>query len=160
MPKDDFYELEESISPDPDALDREWVKQPRLRMHYGRMLADAKMDLAKSKDALEVVEAELDQSMRMSPKKFGLEKITEGAIKAAILTQSEYQEASQELISNQHAVDIMTAAVAAVDHKKAALEDLVRLRLADYYSECRAPEGAREEMEEMTKASVRQRGSR
>jgi hypothetical protein len=153
-------EMELDVTPDPDQLDRNWIDQPRLRLHYGRELADARRDLAQAKADLEVTEAELDLAIRADPKEYGLEKVTETAVKATVLMQPVFKGSQKKLLRCQHSVDVMQAAVSAIDHKKSALEELVRLRLADYYSECRAPEGAKEPMEEMTKAAVRRRGNR
>lgn len=156
----DLNQLELEITPDPDQLDREWVDQPKLRMSYGVQLANAKRELAQAKADLEVTESELAQAIRLDPQRYGLDKITEAAVKNVLMLQPAYQACQKRLIRTQHAVDVMFAVISAIEHKKSALEDLVRLRLADYYSECRAPEGAQEQMDRLTKEAIRRRGNR
>jgi multidrug resistance efflux pump len=155
----EYDEIELDINPDPDQLDRNWVDQPRLRYRYGKELADAKLELSHAKANLDVTEAELDQAIRTDKEAYGLDKITETAVKATILLQPVFKSAQKKLMDCQHAVDVMYAAVSAIEHKKAALQELVRLRLSEYYSECEAPDEAREEMEDLKKHIIR-RGRR
>jgi hypothetical protein len=155
-PRIERIELE--IHPDPNELDKEWCNQPRLRFRYGQELADARRGLATAKAELEVSEAELDLAVRSDPGKYGLEKVTEAAVKSTVPTLKQYQKAKRAVIDAQYAVDVLDAAVSSIDHRKKALEDLVQLFMMDYYSKPKAPEGARERMEEVGKANVRRRG--
>lgn len=156
----DKSEIEIDIHPDADRLDEEWVRQPRLRFRLGAELADARRELLQGKADLEVMEAELEMAIRNSPETYGLAKVTEAAIKATVLLQPVWQKAKRAVIERQHEVDVLDAAVSACDQKKSALERLVQLRLAEYYGEPRAPEGARERMEEVGKQAVRSKGRR
>ncbi|MCK9570191.1 hypothetical protein M0R72_14700 [Candidatus Pacearchaeota archaeon] len=154
----DRKEIESELHPDPNELDREWVNQPRLRFRYGARLAEARKLLSEAKADMELTTAELELTIRSDPSKFGLDKVTEAAIKATVLQQDEYTNAKKVTIQAQHDVDVLDAAVSAVDHRKKALEDLVALFLAGYFAKPRAPEGAKEKMEEVEKQYVRRRG--
>lgn len=157
------------IHPDPNRLDECWVGQVRLRLAYGleraearKALAQAKTDLAVAKSELDVTKAELEVTARKSPEKFGIEKVTEGSVSAAVMNSSEYQEARDRMFDLQrridgfqHEVDVLDAALDAIDDRKHSLQDLVRLYLADYYGTPKAPEGAKERMDDVEKRSLR-----
>lgn len=145
---------------DEHALDREWVQQPSLYYHYAAELADAQRDYAAAKAAVDVVRADLDSEMRRSPEAYGLAKVTEAALAAALPSQPEVKAAIAEMAEARHRVDILQAAVAALEHRKRALEKLVALRLADYFSSPTAPEAAREDVREMEQRARRPRPKR
>ena len=154
----DRREIEAELHPDPNELDREWVNQPRLRFRYGVRLADARKALSEAKADVELTSVELELTIRSKPAKFGLDKVTEAAIKATVLQQEEYTTAKNAVIGAQHEVDVLDAAVSAIDHRKKALEDLVALFLAGYFAKPNAPEGAKDKMEDIEKHAVRRRG--
>lgn len=137
----DFFEL------DPNRLHEEWVAQPKLYHKYADRLADARNKYEQDKANLELIEAELSLEIRKDPLLFGLEKATEDAIKKAVLVQKKYREALVWTMKRKHVVDTMSAIVQALDHRKKALEKLVDLRLADYFSEPKESKRAKEESE-------------
>lgn len=140
------------FTPDRDNLDDEWVRQPELYHSYAVQLADARKVQDERKNKLEVIQAELDSEIRQNPEEFGLEsRVTEGSIKATIIQHSRYTKALQRLLDAKHSVDILQAAVVALDHKKKALENLVYLHGQDYFSSPKARGEDREKMEEVTR---------
>jgi len=162
-------EMRLDIHPDPNRLDECWVGQVRLRLAYGleraearKALAQAKTDLAVGKSDLEVTKAELEVTARKTPEKFGIEKVTEGSIAAAVANSEEFQEARDRMFDVQrriddcqHEVDVLDAALDAIDDRKHSLQDLVKLYLADYYGSPKAPEGAKDRMDDVEKRAVR-----
>lgn len=147
--------LEQNIDPDPDDLKGEWVKQPRMRLQYGDMLADAKRDLSLAKRKLEVVEAELSLAIREHPEDYNLAKVTEASIQVKIKLSKSFQYHSGLLIDAQHDLDVIVAAVSAIDHRKTALGDLVALWLGDYYATPRAPKADPEKVTELERSTLR-----
>ncbi len=148
------------IEVDENALDTEWVRHPRLYHQYCVKLADAKWRQDQAKAELELVEAELDKMIRKNPGDFGLEKVTEKSIEKCIPTEEEYLEKYQELINAKHTTQVLQAAVNALETKKSALENLVKLRLADYYSEPRADAEDREAVDHLEKEAIRRKKKR
>lgn len=126
--KDDFLEI------DQHALDKEWLSQPKKVFKYAQDLAHARKTLDEAKTELDLAEAELDKTIRNDPGEFGIEKLTEKTVQAAIKEQKEYQAAQKELLEAKHAVDILAAAVNALEHRKRALESLVTLHGQQYFS--------------------------
>jgi len=141
-------------------LDKEWIRQPSLYHQYAVELADARRDWEEAKRARDVARAEADMAIRRNPESFGLVKITEKAIEATIPTVAAVRVAEDNVIECRHAVDILSAASDALEHRKRALEGLVSLFLADYFSSPRPPKGAEEKMSQAEKKSARKKGVR
>jgi hypothetical protein len=150
----DFFAIDEH------RLDKEWVNQPTLFFTWARKLADARQQLEEAKASLDVVYAELDNAIRERPGKYGLEKITESAIKQLIPSQAPYAEALAAVNTTKHRVDVLQAAVTALEHRKRALENLVDLHGQNYFAEPTAPAHSRERVQETTKQQIRKRGQR
>ncbi|RJQ26123.1 hypothetical protein C4577_04275 [Candidatus Parcubacteria bacterium] len=136
-------------------LDDELVIQADLYDEYAKKLGEARADLEDAKNEVKVREddydiecAKVDLQVRKNPKNFGLDKLTEPAIKCIILLDSNVTTARKALYdARREVVDCLRlhgaldAMVGALDYKKRSLEDLVKLRLANYYSEPRLPKG-------------------
>jgi hypothetical protein len=148
MSSSDFFQI------DPNALDREWVQQPALYHKYAVRLANARRDAEQAETLIDVVYAELDAAIRANPEKYGVAKITEPSVKAAILGHRKYKAATAAHIEAKHAAGILQAAVSTMDHRKRAFENLVDLRLADYFSEPRTTSG-REQYDRAKKRQAR-----
>jgi hypothetical protein len=119
---------------DKHRLDEEWEKQPRMVEEVVKKLADARRDHDEKKAELEVVVAELDFAIRSNPGKYGLEKITESAIKTIIPSRKKYKEAHNAVLDAKHLVDVLSGAMTVLEHRKRALENEVTLHLANYFS--------------------------
>lgn len=148
---------------DENALDEEWVNHPTKFHKYALRLANAKTMLAESKASLDVVEAEISLRVRKNPLKYGMDgKITEAVINATVLLNPKYQEALTEVTNAKHKVDILQAAVDALEHKKRALENLVTLHGQSYFASPRvskeAGEAMKSEMDTAVKRKVRSKG--
>jgi uncharacterized protein YpiB (UPF0302 family) len=143
------------ISIDQNALDKEWLRQPELMYDYSVQLADARsaMDLAKNK--AEVVYAQLDADIRANPTQYGINKISETAIKNAIASEKAYRISQRKVLETRHELDILQAAVTALDHKKQALQNLVTLHGQSYFSSPSAGATGKAALEDITKQSVR-----
>lgn len=124
--------FEKDLQIDADNLDVEFLRQPSLYMQYAEESANAKDRLSRAKETLEVVRAETDKAIRDKPEAFGIAKITEGAVSAAILLAKTYKEANENYLSAKHAADLFQAAVIAMDQRKTSLEQLARLTIAGY----------------------------
>ena len=154
-PNKDFFSL------DKYKLDEEWEEQPRLYFQHALMLADAryKWELAKSNRA--VVAAEIDVDIRRDPSKYGMKTASpKEAVENIVLLQKQYREADSNVIKAKHEVDIIQAAVEALEHRKKALEKEVDLFLSNYWSEPRGSKSARQYGEDLEKKDVRSRGKK
>jgi hypothetical protein len=134
LPDPDDFEI---LSIDQNLLDREWLNQPRFFFRYAKMLADARMAFEQAKANLKVVAAEADQKVRIRAAKLE-EKVTEAIVFATVQRREDYRDAEQAVFTAKHNMDVLDAAVTALEHRKSALENLVRLHGQNYFSTPRA----------------------
>lgn len=127
--------MSEFFDIDLNRLEWEWARQPGLYHDAAMKAADKRRDQSRAEAELELTEAEVDREVRQNPAVFGLEKLTEPAIKLAIVASKRYKRAQQDAIEAKHDLDVAEVAVKTLDHKKYALQDEVRLRLSNYFSE-------------------------
>jgi len=133
-------EYEQDLAIDPYCLDEEWLRQPGLYMKYSSMAADAQKRRDQLKERLEVIKAELDKKIRLTPSNYvTAEKVTETSIAFAILLQPEYKEAANDLTESNYELNMLQSAVRALDHKRSALENEVKLWLGSYFSGPKEP---------------------
>ena len=164
MPEHDL-DYAADVTIDTDALDVEWLRQPQLMLKYCRHAASMANLVDITKERLDVVRAQLDKDIRSDPGKYGIEKLTEGAIQNALIlvgqidsateegeelqsTLRPYQEASSAYIQAKYESDMAKAAVRAIDQKKDALENLVRLHGQQYFAGPSVPRDLSKEWEE------------
>ena len=130
---------ERDVSIDETALDVEWLQQSHLMYKYAKYQADTKKAVDEAKEMLDFIRAKLEMDIRANPENYGLSKVTESAIASSILLQPEYQEASKKYIEAKYENDVAAAAVRAIDQKKTALENLVKLLSVSYFAGPSAP---------------------
>jgi len=92
-----------------------------------------------AKERLDFVRAKLDAEIRNDPEKFGITKLTESAIQATIILQPEYQEAARAYNDAKYEYEVSQAAVRAIDQRKTALENLVKLLSVSYFAGPKTP---------------------
>lgn len=132
-------DLKNIIEIDHNALDLEWIEQPKNFLLISTELADEKKLLEKLKLRADVTESEVAKNVRDNPDKYGLSKVTEAGIKSAVAGSDEMKKALQRIIDKKHDVDILQSAVTAMDHRKRALENLVTLHGQQYFSSPKEP---------------------
>lgn len=152
MPKTeepDFFRI------DRDRLDWEWMRQPELYYQHAEKLAAARMAAEQAKTETDLVYAEMDAKIRDRPEKYGILKVTEAAVRAAILVADKYQAAVKAHLEAKYNVDILQAAVTTLDHRKRALENLVDLQGRNYFATPIAKSHSAATAEAMTDAQKR-----
>jgi len=142
---------ERDILIDETSLDIEWLEQSALFMKYAKHSAEALRDFDDVKQNLDVLKGELDKSIRENPSNFGIEKVTEGAIQSAILTDKGYQAMYEELLNAKYENDMARNAVVAFNMRKDALENLVKLHGQSYFSGPKVPHNLTELKQEREK---------
>ena len=140
-------DFKENITIDKYSLDLEFEKHPMLYHEYAMDMVGTEDERDQAKDKMELLRAQLDLEIRNNPKKFGLEKITEGAIQATILQNPNYIEAQTLYNTAVLNLRILKVAVESLNQKKVALENLVKLYLGEYYSK-EAPREIKENLSE------------
>ena len=126
-------DYEKDLQIDQDSLDQEWVYQPQLFFRYAREQVEAKARADAAKERVDVVKAELDGEVRAALQAAG-GKMTEAMVSAEIIQHHKYRTAMTEYMETAEEAGLLTAAVRAMDQRKSALENLVRLHGQEYFS--------------------------
>jgi hypothetical protein len=134
MNKTEVKEFESLLDIDKTRLDDEAEKQPYKVWRYGKLSAKALRDVDEAIADLKLAEADVDAAIRQKPSKFGIEKITEPAVKRAILRSREYKEALKLLNNAHYRVRVLDAANKALDHRRTSLSMLDGQDARNYYS--------------------------
>jgi hypothetical protein len=162
----EYFEL------DKNKLDEEWVEQPKWYSTVAHQLAGAReqQELAKAtiKDrevAAESIRGMLDLEVRANPGLYGLEKVREESVKNCVAMDPKYlkavqdiRDAEMELIKINRVVGDLGADIGTLDNRKKALEKLVDLFLANYFSEPRVSGAAGEKMRDKEVAAGFKKG--
>lgn len=157
-PTEDF-----DVTIDINKLEKEWLNQPKLFFYWAERLAEARFEEDAAKQKLELVEAQLDASIRENSEEYDLIKVTDKAVEACLTRQATYQNALTGLNKAKRTTNILQAAVTALDQRKRALESLVALHGQNYFSTPRtrgeaAEAGAREIKERSVPGTRQKRG--
>jgi hypothetical protein len=136
-------------------LDQEWEEQATLYFDLAVNLADARAAVDRAKAELDLVEAEADKDVRLHPEKYGVEKITEASVKAAVLASKQRRAAYEDWVVAKHDAAVADAAVSACDHRKRALEKEVDLFLANYFARPRTDRDSAEALDDRRKRKAR-----
>jgi len=132
-------DYQKDIIIDPDSLDLEWLDQASLFMKYARGAAIARADLDQAKENLDLVRSTLDKEIRANPDKFEIDKITETVVTNTIIGILEFQKANEKVLQAKFEVDIAQSAVNAMNQRKDALENLVKLHGMSYFAGPKVP---------------------
>lgn len=139
------YESDAHI--DESALDVEWLEQPSLMMKYAEYAADCREEMERARDKVELVKARLDRDIRADPDKYDINKPTESVVQSTIIVQQEYQDAQDEYLSAKKEHDLARYACTAIEQRKSALENLVKLHGQSYFAGPSAPRDISQERE-------------
>lgn len=125
----------EEVKIDKYDLDNEWLGQAAKFIYWGEQESNAEYEKDRIKEKVDLTRAELSTQIREDPKKFGLEKVTEGAINEIILQNKKFQEVNGDYIEAVKTAKILTIAKKGFEQRKTALEELVKLYLNGYWSD-------------------------
>ena len=112
----------EILSVDLSDLTGQMVRHPSDLGAYGRRLAAAKREAAKAKLRLDVIEAELDLSLRL--RQSSTSKLTEQAVKMKIRSNKKYITAKEQLAEADYTVDVLDGMAKALHAKTGMLLSL------------------------------------
>ena len=145
---------EHDMTIDVDALDVEWAGQARLMMQYAKHAAKTRLEVERKKEELDIVRAGLDMKIRVDPEKYGIVKLTESVVSSTIITQKEYMVANEEYQLLQYESNMAQGAVRALEGKKTALENLVKLHGQQYFAGPSVPRDLSKEWEQHERQKV------
>lgn len=126
--------LKQDIRIDESALDIEALRQSELMKTYTEEEADAKNELDRAEEAVDILHVKLDKEIRQDPDKFDVEKITETVVLNTIKNNEEYQEARKAVLDARHDLNNAKSAVRSIEVKKSMIETLVKLHGQSYFA--------------------------
>jgi len=129
-------DYEKDVSIDAEALDVEWINQPRIYMKWAKLSSIAEDKMKKAKESLDFIDSTIDKEFR---EKNSGNKFTEAVVKAYIETHTLHKEATEKFHNSIYQYNICNNAVRALDHKKTSLENLVRLWGGAYFAGPKEP---------------------
>jgi hypothetical protein len=123
---------------------------------YTTNAAEAHRDMDLAKAQVDYVKARLDKEVREDPRAFGLgDRITEGAISSVITINDEYDAINRDYIEKKYQYEVATGVVKSFEHRKSALENLVRLHGQSYFAGPSVPHNLSEERQKRINRSIR-----
>jgi hypothetical protein len=122
---------------DKNKLDYHWCVQAKKLRRYARMHALAEYDLNVEESRYDVVKAEVSKDIRDRPQRYGIRRVTEGAIDIALTLDKRVQKARRKVNKAKLRLAHAKAGVRTMEHVKTALENLVVLQGRDYWAEPR-----------------------
>ena len=144
---------------DRSSLDDEWAGQPNLFYDHAEELAHAKKDYEQKKAHVDVIRAKTALDIRRDPKPYKIPRLTDKIVEQLVTTDPKVKRAVNVMNEARHRMDILQAAVTALEHRKRALEGLVSLHGQSYFSSPKV-KGDRELNETLEKRAVRRRSLR
>jgi len=127
-------------------LDINWRDHSANYMKWSEKWVDAVACKDRTKEAVEVLKAELDAKYR---KELHTDKKpTEVAILSAIANDEDYKLSVQTLLDATEAVNLLASAKSAFEHRKYALQGLTQLWLGGYFSDPNIPTKVKEQFKQ------------
>lgn len=148
MAEDRELNFKEDMNIDPDALDIDWLEQADLVLDYslaqneaGEEKEAAKLRMEKIEEKLKETKAEISLEIRRNPEDHKLPRVTDASVTAAVeihpkvkAAKEKYYKAAEEFNQAKNTFNNLYSAVKAFDHRKSALEHLVRMLGMQYFA--------------------------
>ncbi len=154
----DPEQLQKDIAINPADLDNAMLTHSSLAVHYGMQAVHARTQAERMKNAVEILEARLDNEYRESMKAEGA-KVTEAAIKSAVLNDKRYSAAQGKLIDAQTVQRLAEVAANAFSGRKDLILEVARDRRKEREGELRvmAQDAARETASKAVREMMQQK---
>ena len=144
-------DFEKDVEVDSDELDVEWKRHPQVSLKYGKYVVGLRNKYERLKLRRDDIKADLTIRIQNDPKSLiGKEKPTIKDIDAFIVNSDEHKEVENEILDCHEELGYAEVARRALEDKKSALENLVKLHGQDYFSVPRAVGISSEKVEEMS----------
>jgi len=128
------FNYEEDLKIDPNYLDAEFLNHSLLFMKYAQESARSNKAAKAAEEHVKTVRSQIIKRCKESG-----DKHTETTLEAAYRLDPEYIEAKQEWIEATFYADLCNNAVFAMQSRKSALENLIRLHGQEYFSTPQEP---------------------
>jgi len=143
-------DFEKDIEIDCDALDIEWLEQPRLALKYCQYVAKLRGKVNRLQENKKTKRSELILQVNQSPKELlNKEKPNAGDIEAHYRNHPEYRRIIEQLLLAEEELEYAEGAKNEICFtRKAALENLVQLHGQMYFAGPKVPRNLKKEVDE------------
>ena len=124
-----------------ETLDGDWQQLPQEIMAWSSAYADAVKESQEAENQRVLIRSKVERKVRLNPKDYGFEKMTEDSIKSTVNVQQEVVDIEQVCVDAKHAVNTIKAIVEALDVKRSSLKYLTELTLVGYTGSAALPAG-------------------
>lgn len=100
--------------------------------------AELKAQMHQARAQYDLMKAEVDADIRLDPEKFGLPKVTEAALQAAVIADKRVRTAHKDVLRTQRDSDMVQVLVTAFEHRRSMLNNEVQLYIANYWEQAQA----------------------
>ena len=152
--KSDEMDFQKDISINKYKLDEECLSHSSIYARYGTMQAEAKTAVSRAKDNLELTESERNLAIRNELSNKGV-KVTESMINSLLISDEAVIKAKNELREAEDIYNKLSVAVQAFEHRRAELDNLVKLYNSGYYSVPASSGSVKKNINEQTSNAVR-----
>ena len=128
-------DLKEQLAIRLDTLHIDAQDQPHLAEQAGELAAEAKASAKRAKLEADEAKADVERDVRKNPAAHGVDKVTEGAVGAAVTADAKVQAAERAAIAAQEAADKAEAVANAYEHRRSMLKIEAELYLANYFGD-------------------------
>ena len=147
-------DFQKDVSINKYKLDEECLSHASLYALYASAQADAKNEVTRAKDNLELVEAEQNLAIRQEYQESG-QKVTEATINSRLINDTKVIRAKRKLRDAEEVFAKLSVSVQAFEHRRSELDNLVKLYCAGYYSVPNSNSEIKKNMNEETSNDIR-----
>jgi len=115
-------------------LEVETAEQAALYEAAARVYAQARKTLSQASERKDRIEATVELAVRKAPGNYGLDKVTETSVKAAVTVAPEVVGIRDAVIMAQEMVDITRGVQGALEQRRSMVSDAVSLYTHNYYA--------------------------
>ena len=151
-------ELKEGLAVHTDTLHLDAQEQPRMAEEAGEMAAEAKAAAKRAKLEADEAKAEVEQDVRKRPDTYGLEKVTDKPVAAAVALDDRVKAAERNTIEKQEVADKVASVANAYEHRRSMLGIEAKLWLANYWGDVTVREREMGKTADQVKAERFERG--
>jgi len=130
----DPNEFREDKEIDPSQLDVECVRLGERTYKWAQAAIEAEKVEEEAKFKMGLAEARLEIECRKNPENFGLTRVTDASVKAAVLSHPDVSAAFKKWLDAKRNHKLLQAAVRVMDTKKRMLQGLITLHGQQYFA--------------------------
>lgn len=127
------FDFENDLKINKYKLDEECVSHSSIYFRYAEASIEAKKELSKAKDNLELVSSNRNLELRDEFNAKGL-KVTEAVVNSALIKDESVLEAKEQVRKAEYVYGKISVAVQAMDARRSELDNLVKLYCSGYFS--------------------------